>query len=687
MITNRTRRNSPFKQALLPITKETVEEGNDTSWSTTDVNQVTIRKEQDPFLNIPNLLSEWEIENVHPLIKNLFLSREIPKVPLAGRLKHFKKKLGSTNTRSSRSVNSGRVQNTFHRGANTISITSKSSFQFGANKFDRSGGSGDVEKRGNTKGSTSGEPIFKQSISGQEKGLGESPSNKSKKFELFHCIPPFQNGGSSSTKRFITGMRLPVQAGPEGCIFLHSNERTVKEICPFPLERDSVGVPLHVLRSRSSPSYIHKTFENTHWSSAKNKYQTDYFYRRYVSNGENSGGESGYHGFPSTEFGVCNQSEKISIGTSSGDRISRTENQLPRLNFMSSPGKGRKDYKPMSNSTRQYTDNSDGPDKSNRAAIFYSKSCSPRQDANALPAAATNIEFENNKFISFTDYSEQKFTIRNNLVERKPFTLQWETSESVSTRPGHTNRCIQGGLGSIVHRSTGGSWTNQEKVKHINVLELLAVKLAILTFTKTLKVTLIHLQIDNITALSYLQKMGGTKSPELLEISKQIWEYLISRQIMITTEYLPSKLNLVADRESRNIQDTSDWKLNPQVFQKITKIMGTPDMDLFASRLTYQVPAYMAWRPDPGSKATDAFQQKWEHLFPYAFPPFALINRTLSKVNKDQVRIILVTPTWQTQPWYATLLHMSIRNPILLPGSRTLQDYAGNLHPLMNPEN
>ena len=43
----------------------------------------------------------------------------------------------------------------------------------------------------------------------------------------------------------------------------------------------------------------------------------------------------------------------------------------------------------------------------------------------------------------------------------------------------------------------------------------------------------------------------------------------------------------------------------------------------------------------------------------YAFPPFALINRTLSKVNKDQVRIILVTPTWQTQPWYATLLHMS----------------------------
>ena len=123
---------------------------------------------------------------------------------------------------------------------------------------------------------------------------------------------------------------------------------------------------------------------------------------------------------------------------------------------------------------------------------------------------------------------------------------------------------------------------------------------------------------------------------------------------------LAKKAECVSKLGVRNIQDTSDWKLNPQVFQKITKIIGTPDMDLFASRLTYQVPAYMEWLPDPGIKATYAFQQKWEHLFPYAFPPFALINRTLSKVNKDQLRIILVKPIWRTQPWYATLLHMSI---------------------------
>ena len=50
--------------------------------------------------------------------------------------------------------------------------------------------------------------------------------------------------------------------------------------------------------------------------------------------------------------------------------------------------------------------------------------------------------------------------------------------------------------------TTGGTWSYQERTKHINILELIAVKLGILTFTKGKSVTAIHLQIDNMTALS-----------------------------------------------------------------------------------------------------------------------------------------------------------------------------------------
>ena len=70
--------------------------------------------------------------------------------------------------------------------------------------------------------------------------------------------------------------------------------------------------------------------------------------------------------------------------------------------------------------------------------------------------------------------------------------------------------------------TTWGTWSYQEKTKHINILELIAVKLVILNFTKGKLVTTIHLQIDKMTALPYLVKMGRTCSPELLQVTKEI---------------------------------------------------------------------------------------------------------------------------------------------------------------------
>ena len=72
-------------------------------------------------------------------------------------------------------------------------------------------------------------------------------------------------------------------------------------------------------------------------------------------------------------------------------------------------------------------------------------------------------------------------------------------------------------------------------------------KLAILTFIKCKSVTAIHLQIDNMTALPYLVKLGGNRSPELLQIAKEIWDYLLANGLAVTAEYLPSSLNIQAD--------------------------------------------------------------------------------------------------------------------------------------------
>ena len=68
--------------------------------------------------------------------------------------------------------------------------------------------------------------------------------------------------------------------------------------------------------------------------------------------------------------------------------------------------------------------------------------------------------------------------------------------------------------------------------------------------------------------LSYLLKMEGTHNKELLHISKSIWSYLLSKQIAVSAEYLPSALNVHADWESQNAKDNSDWKLDVSVFQE-----------------------------------------------------------------------------------------------------------------------
>ena len=68
-----------------------------------------------------------------------------------------------------------------------------------------------------------------------------------------------------------------------------------------------------------------------------------------------------------------------------------------------------------------------------------------------------------------------------------------------------------------------------------------------------------------------------------------MWDYLLSRGTTITIEYLPSKPNIIADTESKEKAHSSEWKLDPKVFQGLVQLMENPVVDLFASRLNHQL--------------------------------------------------------------------------------------------------
>jgi hypothetical protein len=135
------------------------------------------------------------------------------------------------------------------------------------------------------------------------------------------------------------------------------------------------------------------------------------------------------------------------------------------------------------------------------------------------------------------------------------------------------------------------------------------------------------------------------------------------------------------------MRDTSNWMLNREIFKQIDQKWGPLEIDLFADKLNAQLKNYMSWRSDPYSVGTDAFQIIWNNKRGYVFLPFCLITRCLAKVLKEKSEIVIITPAWQTQPYYPLLLTLSIDNPMLLPLMRNLLlSPEGKMHPLVQSQ-
>ena len=152
---------------------------------------------------------------------------------------------------------------------------------------------------------------------------------------------------------------------------------------------------------------------------------------------------------------------------------------------------------------------------------------------------------------------------------------------------------------------------------------------------------------------------------------KQVFNRIIKREVSPTPwdhNYcrISSKLHESGARFAvKKLKRSFRVELLPQVFQRICQIKGKLEMDLFASRLSEQLPRYIAWKPDPYSQGTDAMQQIWPNQYRYAFPPFSMINKVLRKIAQDQVkRMLTVAPTWQSQVWYPTPTRISIEKPL-----------------------
>lgn len=154
---------------------------------------------------------------------------------------------------------------------------------------------------------------------------------------------------------------------------------------------------------------------------------------------------------------------------------------------------------------------------------------------------------------------------------------------------------------------------------------------------------------------------------------RKIWEWCLKRNIFVSASFIPGLSNLNADFNSRNFSDSTEWMLKIEIFQRLCLQTFFPDIDLFASRLNYQVAMFVSWFPEPGAWRYDAFSFSWKELSPYIFAPFSLIDRVLNKIIEDEVsQALLVVPHWVSQTWFPVLLSLCIDFPIRIPRHRDL---------------
>ena len=172
--------------------------------------------------------------------------------------------------------------------------------------------------------------------------------------------------------------------------------------------------------------------------------------------------------------------------------------------------------------------------------------------------------------------------------------------------------------------TTGGEWSTVEKDHYINYLEIRAVLFGLQSLCREISNAHVKVMTDNATAFAYINNMGGSRSFLCNDMAREVYKWCMTRNIWLTASHIPGKPNVVADKASRAFDDSTEWKLDANIFQKLTShlVPLKTEVDMFASRLHYQRMPFVSWHPDPQAWAIDAFTLDWNNIF---FMPFHLL--------------------------------------------------------------
>ena len=78
-----------------------------------------------------------------------------------------------------------------------------------------------------------------------------------------------------------------------------------------------------------------------------------------------------------------------------------------------------------------------------------------------------------------------------------------------------------------VHQSlqTNGTWSQRESLQHISYLELKASFFGFENLSRRQVSRTLSLQLNNTTAIAYINNKGGTHAPQLMTLALEMWDW------------------------------------------------------------------------------------------------------------------------------------------------------------------
>ena len=212
----------------------------------------------------------------------------------------------------------------------------------------------------------------------------------------------------------------------------------------------------------------------------------------------------------------------------------------------------------------------------------------------------------------------------------------------------------------LLDQHVSGVWFDQEKLLHINLLEMKALFLGLQAFREDVR------QLDG---RGVRQQARGHSFPGSVLVDQPPSEmdgefrHPSRCEVSSRTSQCPGR----SPQPSRASVGT-EWSHHPQMARSLLRVWGNLSIDLFATSLNARLPLYCSLVPDPQAVFKDAFRHPWDDLDLYAFPPFPLVGRVIARVRESsRVSMTLVAPLWPEKEWFADLLLLLTQPPLAPP--------------------